>query len=318
MLRFAVVRLNWFPGRCPNEVSILIKCRPVKCFPIKGQSMHVDSPKLFFLLEIVICGISSGAYFPMDKDSVCSDVGWCWPGPSQVVMDWQHPGLCLGLQIQSSWRRRSRGGEPRQMQVPFLHVCPAFASWVDLAYTGGVGKTPCCLCSGHLSKTGRKHWSKETSGRKGSGINWFDGQTGCVTMVEWNGQHLPSLHPPAEATEVLSRRAGGDLQWEIPSDFREKPWTPDSTFPHENGAALTQHPRQAVGIPPLGFWETCSRFEADLAWGRRLGQGPQEVPACRTGFKWGSTSSPSPPELPTNHWGGVGWKSGGRGRKAVL
>lgn len=118
-----------------------------------------------FFLEMVICGISSGAHFPTDKGSVCFDVGWCWSGPSQVVMDWQCPCLCLGLQIQSSWRRRPSGGEPRQMQMSFLHVCSAFVSWIDCGLTLGGWQNPLCvlpqnLCvSGHLSKTGRSHWS---------------------------------------------------------------------------------------------------------------------------------------------------------------
>lgn len=42
-------------------------------------------------------------------------------------------------------------------------------------------------------------------------------------MVEWKGKmQVPSLHLAAEAAEVLKRRAGGELQWEIPSGFKEK------------------------------------------------------------------------------------------------
>lgn len=56
--------------------------------------MHVYSPKFFFFLEMVICGISSGAHFPMDKDSVCFDVDdadqahhkWSWTGSTHVCV----------------------------------------------------------------------------------------------------------------------------------------------------------------------------------------------------------------------------------------
>lgn len=197
--------------------------RPVKCFSIKGQSVHVYYPKFFW--RTVICGISSGAHSPMDNGSACFDMGGCWPDPSQVVTDRQQQCLCLNLHTESNWRGRSSGREPRQMQVSFLHVHTAFWPQVGCGLALGSCQPPLILFvfQATFLKQREKHWSWGDgciTGRKAQRPVFYTGKLGVWLWWHMGRQtgrgemYLPSLHLPAVITDSYwgaNRRAGGEL-----------------------------------------------------------------------------------------------------------
>lgn len=85
--------------------------------------------------------------------------------------------------------------------------------------------------------------------------------------------HLPSLHLPAVVRDSYWGAQQKGRRWIVMWNshcFKEKTQT-NSTLSHVSGAALRQHPREAVEPPPSGFWETWSRFEVNLCLGQEVG-----------------------------------------------
>lgn len=184
----------------------------------------------------------------MDKDSVCFDVGWCWSDPSQVVMDWQHPRLCLCLQIQSSWRRRSRGGEPRQLQVSFLHVCSAFVSWGFVVLHGGLALQATFL------KQGESTGAEETRGRK---VGRSQVLTGFMDKLGvwlwWNGRGRCTFPPSSSLLKLLRCPIGGQgvtCNGKSPLVLRRKP--PDSNISPWEWCSPDTASQRGCGISTLG------------------------------------------------------------------
>lgn len=150
----------------------------------------------------------------MDSGIVCCDMRWCWPDPSQVVMDHQHQHLYLGFHIQSNWRGRSIGSEPNRIQVSLLHVHTAFLPELGCGLTLGSYQTSLfSLFQATFLKQGERHWSwgdeciagrKDLDTRFFVWVRWVYGHGGL--WGGWKGDNAPFLTPsPCCSCRLLQR-----------------------------------------------------------------------------------------------------------------